>query len=172
MDIKDSVRKYFKLQPPGNSNDHNPSTDELLSMWEEFRKEASEIGYEFSSHLPSLKKTPEINVVKKIIKICQELFLFAGANLEHTKEVVDSITYLDKLEEGPEVFIGDILSIFGGGNTARSQIQAKRQSELKKFDKTGNKLKRQFDAFELEYFNIAYEAERVFFKTFRGKPID
>jgi hypothetical protein len=63
------------------------------------------------------------------------------------------------------------MSIFGGRNEMRDQIQKKRNSELKRFEKTGNKLKKQFDAYELEYFNIAYEAERVFFKTFRGESI-
>jgi hypothetical protein len=171
MDILDSVRRYFKLKMPGKTKDHHPSAHELLTLWTEFRTEASEISFEFSSHLPSLSESVKVTAVKKIVKICQDMSLFASANIDHTKEVIASMTHLDELEAGPDVAFWDLVSIFSGGNKMRSQIQAKRNSEFKIFFREADKLKKKYDAFELEYFNIAYEAERVFFKTFRGKPI-
>jgi len=172
MDIKDSVRKYFKLEMPGETNGKSPSATELLKLWEEFSRDSSDIGHEFSNHLPSLKGTQKISVVKKIIKICQDLHLYANESIDYTKEVINSMTHLDELEQGPDAFVGKIFSIFTGINTVKSKIKSMRVNEIKRFEKIGNKFKIKYNKLNSEYFNVCYEAERVFFKTFKGNPIN
>jgi hypothetical protein len=112
MDIKDSVRKYFALTMPGETDTHKPTAEELLKLWKAFKVESCEVGHEFSSHLPVLTSAQEISVVKKIINICRDLCLYAEEDLLQTDEVINAKKYYDDQKSNLVNIIDVVLSIF------------------------------------------------------------
>lgn len=168
MEIKDSVGKFFALTMPCETNDFKPSVEELFKLWKGFKVDSSELSYEFSSHLPSLKSAPEITIVKKIIKICHELSLFAEENIIEIDDIINAKRHFDDQQVDLVNFVDGILSLFSNKPT---ELQKKKSSYIKKAISKSDRLEKKYNDLDGRYFNVCYQAERVFFKTFNGKPI-